>query len=251
MELTQLVNYLDYGVLGLSAIILILSFVLLSREQKREVFRPEVAKAIRRYMMLALAFAAVGLVSTIVEGVMVRPAEKERKKQEERMEQLSDIISEELEKKLDDRMEGVKGVDPIEIDAVTNPDANIESEIDPSIPDSIREYNRIKKFVFRSLYDLRADKEIFSNVLDNMEEKHPEITPYKGKIINDFDDIADMKLDWLEKKAIPAAKSDTLGRVIIDLPEDLVISKKGNNKVVVPEVQKMEKEVEILRRVKK
>lgn len=76
MEFTQFISYLDYGVLGLSAIILILSFVLLSREQKRDVFRPEVASAIRKYMMLALAFAGIGLVSTIVDGVMVQPSKE-------------------------------------------------------------------------------------------------------------------------------------------------------------------------------
>ncbi len=70
MEIIKWISYLDYGVLGLSAIILILSFVLLAREQKREKFRPEVELAIAKYMIMALSFAGVSLLATIIEGIL-------------------------------------------------------------------------------------------------------------------------------------------------------------------------------------
>ena len=70
MELLKFISYLDYGVLGLSAIVLIQAFVLLAREQRRDVFRPEVELAIRKFMSLALIYALISLLATILEGII-------------------------------------------------------------------------------------------------------------------------------------------------------------------------------------
>lgn len=254
MEITQFVSYLDYGVLGLSAIILILSFVLLSREQKREEFRPEVAKAIRRYMMLALAFAGIGLVSTIVDGVMVRPSKKEKQEQEKRMDLLSDMISKEMEKKMlvPSSDTGVKSVEPL---IETNIDGTMDSvtiEGDEVIPDSIVEYNNMKKTVFLSIHDFGADKALLSESLDKLEEEHTEVKRSKEKILKDYNELANLKEKWLEEEAIPAIeKSKSEGndnpRVIIELPNELVVSSKGNNRVEISNLNELKEEVEMLR----
>ncbi len=70
MELLKFITYLDYGVLGLSAIVLIQAFVLLAREQRRDSFRPEVELAIRKFMSLALIYALISLLATIIEGYL-------------------------------------------------------------------------------------------------------------------------------------------------------------------------------------
>lgn len=255
MELTQFVSYLDYGVLGLSAIILILSFVLLSREQKRDEFRPEVAKAIRRYMMLALAFAGIGLVSTIVDGVMVRPAKKEKEQQEQRMDLLSDMISKEMDKKMKDSNAsvGVKTIEPlVDVhDAIDDVDsARVENEI--PIPDSLIKYNNVKKSIFLSMDEFGGDKELFSKALDKLSIDNKSVEKNKERILNDFDDLVLLKEKWLVEQAIPSIEtSEKAGnnnpRVIVELPSELVVSSKGNNRVEVSNVKKLKKEVEMLR----
>jgi len=75
-------------------------------------------------MMLALAFAGVGLVSTIVDGVMVQPSKEEKKLQEERTAQLSKMIAEDVEKRI--------GLMNIEFPSETGElDLNIETPAKP------------------------------------------------------------------------------------------------------------------------
>ncbi len=260
MELTQFVSYLDYGVLGLSAIILILSFILLSREQKREVFRPEVEKAIRRYMLMALAFAVIGLFSVIIESMLVRPAKAEKKKQESRMDLLSNMVSREMERRMEERDiadNGIKGVEPL-TDSLGVDSIGIVAEdkdsIDwaPTVHSTIPDYERIKKSVFMSFYDFNADKELFTKALNNLEKSHPEIKEDKEKILKEYDDLASLKLNWLEQQAIPSVekiiKDGTKNpKAIVDLPSELVANKNGNNKVIVSDINKLKKEAELLR----
>ncbi len=238
MEITQFASYLDYGVLGLSAIILILSFVLLSREQKRENFRPEVAQAIRRYMMLALAFAAIGLVSTILEGVFVKPAKKEKQEIEAQKDRLSDTVSKHLEKNM---------VTEEMVDS---------SSIIQVIPDSTSEYEKLKKSVFLSFYDFSADKDLFTEAINKLGEEHKEVAASKEKILGEYDQIADMKKEWLEKTAIPALEDATKSlpqeeknktAIIIDLPSELISQPDRNTKTLVQDLDKMKKELDLLK----
>ncbi len=245
MEITQFASYLDYGVLGLSAIILILSFVLLSREQKRDDFRPEVANAIRKYMMLALAFAGIGLASTVLEGIFVKPAKKEKQEIEAQKDRLSDTVSKHLEKNMTNE----------KFPSIANIDADSLGEV-VIVSDSISDYNKLKKSVFLSFYDFSADKELFSEAIDKLGKEHKDVADSKEQILGDYDQIADMKKEWLEKKAIPALekarkdipepqKSKTI--IIIDLPSELVDTPDRNNKTTVENLEKMKKELNLLK----
>lgn len=265
MELTQFISYLDYGVLGLSAIILILSFVLLSREQQREVFRPEVEKAIRRYMMLALAFAGVGLVSTIIDGMVVTPAKVEKQRQEQRMDLLSNMISEEMARRMleqEGEIPGIKNVAPlvepivvpVEGDSATTDTIPIAEK--PKAKPEEERYQKVKESVFLSFYDFRADKDLFEESLDKMSKDHKEIQEEKEKILGDYDDLATLKKKWLEEKAIPAVEENISKglqnpKVIVDLPSELTPPTTVPKKVVVSDLNKLQSELELLKQTKK
>lgn len=264
-NITQFVSYLDYGVLGLSAIILILSFVLLSREQKREVFRPEVEKAIRRYMMLALAFAAIGLVSTVLEGVFVKPAKAEQKEMQNQLDIISNMVAINMHKK----MEGEDGSivpDALVVEPLPESEDSADSTLVVpkgdstlvNLPDSIVNYNNLKKSVFMSFYDFGANKAIFTEALNKLEKQHPEIKEDKKKIINDYDNLADMKIQWLEKEVIPAYDEATKGlsdkdkndkQMIVELPKELLLEGRDKSgRAIVSDEKKMKAELEMLKK---
>jgi uncharacterized protein YneF (UPF0154 family) len=257
MELTQFISYLDYGVLGLSAIILILSFVLLSREQQREIFRPEVEKAIRRYMMLALAFAGVGLISTVLDGVFVTPAKAEKQIQEQRMDLLSNMISEEMAKRMleqNGEISIVKNVTPLVESSVGD---SVTVDTIPETPKPVADskethYEKVKEEVFLSFYNFRADKELFEQSLDKLGEENEEIAEEKAQILGDYDNLAELKKEWLEKKAIPAIKEsmeqgNKNPKVIVDLPSELTALTTVPKKVVVSDLDMLESELKLLK----
>ncbi len=268
-NVAQFVSYLDYGVLGLSAIILILSFVLLSREQKRDVFRPEVEKAIRRYMMLALAFAAIGLVSTVLEGVFVKPAKQEKQEIENQMDILSGMVAKRVEANMNISENPILTEDivvpplPITPETISDNVGNRNGDsinVDiPVIPDSIIEYNKLKKSVFLSIYDFSANKELFEKAVNKLAKENKDVAHHKNKIINDYDEIADMKIEWLEQEAIPAMEQATKSlskeeqkskRLIIDLPTSLVVPTDKTNKTIVSDLDAMKKELNLLKNKK-
>lgn len=261
MELTQFISYLDYGVLGLSAIILILSFVLLSREQQRDVFRPEVEKAIRRYMMLALAFAGVGLAATIADGVFVTPAKAEKKRQEQRMDLLSNMISKEMARRMleqEGQIPEFIDIEPL-IDSLEGDSSATDTipiaEKSVSKPEEER-YQKVKESVFLSFYDFRADKDLFEESLNKMSKEHKEIEEEKEKILGDYDDLVNLKKKWLEEKAIPAVEENISKglqnpKVIVDLPSELTQSTTVPKKVVVSDLNMLQSELELLKLPKK
>ncbi|MGK0389909.1 MAG: hypothetical protein ACI94Y_002654 [Maribacter sp.] len=260
MEFTQFISYLDYGVLGLSAIILILSFVLLSREQKRDIFRPEVEKAIRRYMMLALAFAGVGLISTVVDGVFVTPAKAEKERQDQRMDLLSNMVSEEMARRMleqNGEISGIKNVKPL-VEASIGDSVVVDTIAEatkPTVNPKDAQYQKVKEDVFLSFYNFRADKELFEKSLDKLGKENREIADEKAQILGDYDDLANMKKEWLEKKAIPAMKESIKKgnenpKVIVDLPIELTATTTVPKKVVVSNLDMLESELKLLKLAK-
>lgn len=196
MEFTQFISYLDYGVLGLSAIILILSFVLLSREQKREVFRPEVAKAIRRYMMLALAFAGVGLVSTIVDGVMVKPSKAEKKIQDERSEVLTNMLFEDMSKRLDllneNTIDQPANIIDISVENPSGEQPDVEPEKD-SLPKESKpelteeeEVERVSAAIIAPYYDMPIDTSVMKKSINKIGEKSKLVREHEEELLYDY-----------------------------------------------------------------
>ena len=65
-QVSELAEFLKYGISGLSAIAFILSFFLLSRESSRTKPRPEMLRSIRMFMILALVLGVVSGIAAIM-----------------------------------------------------------------------------------------------------------------------------------------------------------------------------------------
>lgn len=65
-QVSELAEFLKYGISGLSAIAFILSFFLLSRESSRAKPRPEMLRSIRMFMILALVLGVVSGIAAIM-----------------------------------------------------------------------------------------------------------------------------------------------------------------------------------------
>ncbi|MFN3381269.1 MAG: hypothetical protein ACK41O_17550 [Runella zeae] len=65
-QVSELTEFLKYGISGLSAIAFILSFFLLSRESSRTKPRPEMLRSIRMFMILALVLGVVSGIAAIL-----------------------------------------------------------------------------------------------------------------------------------------------------------------------------------------
>ncbi len=204
MDLGKLLGYLDYGVLGLSAIILIFSFVLLSREQARDEFRPEVALAIRRYMRMALVFAGVALLGMILESVLIRPAKADK----EKLRELERMVDELALREVDEQYQ-----------IHTRP----FSQDSLGVPDSIGvdDYSNLKSAVFASLGKYGGNEKIFNQVMDSMIIRHPELREHEDKIREEHKGIKQARIDWLENKAIPKLEENKSRDSIIPIEVEL------------------------------
>jgi hypothetical protein len=67
-QVSELAEFLKYGISGLSAIAFILSFFLLNRESSRPKPRPEMLRSIRMFMGLTLVLGLVSGVAVILNG---------------------------------------------------------------------------------------------------------------------------------------------------------------------------------------
>jgi len=65
-QVSELAEFLKYGISGLSAIAFILSFFLLNRESSRPRPRPEMLRSIRMFMALTLVLGLVAGIATIL-----------------------------------------------------------------------------------------------------------------------------------------------------------------------------------------
>jgi|GEM_PF-1675552 len=65
-QVSELAEFLKYGISGLSAIAFILSFFLLNRESSRPKPRPEMLRSIRMFMALALVLGVVSGIAAIL-----------------------------------------------------------------------------------------------------------------------------------------------------------------------------------------
>ncbi len=208
MDFGKLLGYLDYGVLGLSAIILIFSFVLLSREQAREEFRPEVALAIRRYMRMALIFAGVALLGMILESVLIRPAKEDKEKLKE-LEEMVDALA-------------LREVDE-QYQINTRPIVQDSSGTSDSVEGNA--YSNLRNAVFASLGKYGGNEKIFNQVMDSMIIRHPELKEYEAKIRKEHEGIKEARIDWLENKAIPKLEEnknksvDSIIPIEVELPD--------------------------------
>ncbi|WP_273214134.1 hypothetical protein [Runella zeae] len=72
-QVSELAEFLKYGISGLSAIAFILSFFLLSRESSRTKPRPEMLRSIRMFMILALVLGVVSGIAAIMNPTDVAP----------------------------------------------------------------------------------------------------------------------------------------------------------------------------------
>ncbi len=256
MEFSTFVKYLDYGVLGLGAVILILSFILLSREQAREEFRPAVEKAIRRYMMLALVFMLVALLSTILEGLFVRPTKAEIAVDQEREEFLSLIAAKYMEEELAklSNNENSNILNPIvaPVDSSSS-GMTIEPGSEPRPTNEEleeREYKRLRKTAFLSFQHFGGDPEIFSDAVDHLAKDHPEIMKYKERLIADYTNLKTEREDWLEKSAIPGLKppgQPVRPSAVVPLPSQFAVDARDPNNAEVRDVKVLEMELEVLK----
>lgn len=75
-QVSELAEFLKYGISGLSAIAFILSFFLLNRESSRPKPRPEMLRSIRMFMGLTLVLGLVSGVATIMNPSEPEPRKK-------------------------------------------------------------------------------------------------------------------------------------------------------------------------------
>lgn len=210
-----LLKFLEYGIPGLSAIIIILAYNLLRAQNRRESPNESMLKTIKSFMWIALIFAVISAATTVMEKQLDSEVAAQTREKENAINSLAVATANNMAKEIailnrnhsyssstGTAGKGGGGGGYGEPETINEPFISEEMSFEDY------NYKKLKRAVFLSIKYCGANVEVLQNAFSILEKRGYEIEESsKTRLLKEFDELLSLRYQWLQNVAIPQAQS--------------------------------------------